>query len=501
MTSRAPFKSSHSRVWLIESRARVDHEPEFFNFLKMTAIDKALGSVNPIYEPSKAQYGEFDQTGEFRDEEERPTTSLAGRYAINVKSRLLELAMRKCAIDMQLHMGSCSAPGIFNEFQKVMIWEGVNLETYGTEDMGALEPGENSKVDETGDISATRMYEYVPVKLSPRTPTGVTTEIVDVAMCDNPSCGDCAEPSDGCQKIVAVTVAAGGSPGTPPDIVFSLDGAATWISHDIDSLATAIGATGIRCIAGYAVAIAATAGTEMHIVDTDRLNSWEDPLWTQVTTGFAGAGAEPNAIDSVGNLGYIVGNGGYIYKTSDPPSGVTVVDAGAATLDHLRDVDMLSDEFAVAVGDNGAIVVIDNDNVSSAIASPVGFGIILQAVLVVSEEEWLVGADDGTLWYTLDAGITWTQITLAGTQTAITDIVQSSDSIIWVSATVGGQGEIYVSIDGGYTFTQTPRSASNAMPANTGINALAVCPFDVDFVVGVGLAADGTDGFIVVGAD
>jgi hypothetical protein len=37
------------------------------------------------------------------------------------------------------------------------------------------------------------------------------------------------------------------------------------------------------------------------------------------------------------------------------------------------------------------------------------------------------------------------------------------------------------------------------MPGNDKINAIAYCPSDANFFVGVGLADDATDGFIVVG--
>lgn len=499
--ARTPMTSGQSRVWIIEGRARADREPEFFNFLKLMGIEKNFGSTNPIFEPSKSQYSSFDQTGEYRDEEERATTSMVGRYTLKNKSRLFELASRKCDHDIQLHMGSCSAPGVFNEFEKALILEGVTIDTYNTEDLGALEPGEQNKVDETGEVSAKKVYEFVPVKYAARSPSGVTNEILAAARCDDPSCGSCSSFSDGCQKILSVTKAAGGSPSTPADIIFTLDGGLNHYIHDIDTLDVSSDPSGVACVAGYAVVIAAVAGDEMHIVDTDDLNSTDDPVWTQVLTGYV-AGGEPQAIDSVGNVAYIVGNGGYVYKLTDPPSGVSVIDAGVATIAVLLYVSMVSDEFAVAVGNDGAVITIDNDLVGTAPSSPVGIGTDLNAVLAMTEEEWFVGASDGTFYYTLNAGQTWTQITLPGTApSAITDIVMSSDSILWVSATVSGKGQIFNSIDRGKSWTLTPRSASNAMPANDRINALVACPFDVDFIYGVGLADDATDGFIVVGSD
>jgi len=502
MGKRNPLASAFTRVWIIEGRARADREPEFLYYLKMEGMEKNFGGTTPIYEPSKDRYGDFIETGSVRDEEERPSTSLMGRYPRDVKSRVLTLAMRKCAHDVQLHLGNCAAPGVFNDFEKALIWEAVTFESYSTDPLGTLEPGENSKVDETIDISGIRAYEYVPVKYADRTPGGIINEVVDAARCDNPSCGECAELSDGCQKFMGITLTEGGSAGTPSQIIYTLDGGSTWYMEDIDTVEVANSPVGIACVAGYAVVIVAIAADEMHIVDADELDGIQDPDWVQSTAGYVVGGA-PEAIDSVGNVGYIVGNSGYVYKITNPPAGVVVVDAGIATTGRLLDVDLLSDEFAVAVGEDGTIVTIDNDIVGQVLQSPVGWGTDLLAILVKSEVEWFAGADDGTFAYTLDAGISpWVAITLPGVApTAITDIAMSSDSVMWVAATVDTKGEIYVSIDGGNSWTLTPRGAANAMPNNDRINALVVCPFDVDFVAGFGLGFDATDGFIVIGGD
>ena len=76
-----------------------------------------------------------------------------------------------------------------------------------------------------------------------------------MVICDAIGCGDCEDESDGCQKIYSVTLQAGGSPGTPADVVFSLDGGATFLAHDVDSLGAAEDPTGIACITIYIVVI------------------------------------------------------------------------------------------------------------------------------------------------------------------------------------------------------------------------------------------------------
>jgi photosystem II stability/assembly factor-like uncharacterized protein len=496
-----PLNSSKGRVWVIEGRARPDHTPDFKSLMKQTGIDQNFGSINPVYDPDPNRYGGFIQSGEFRDEEERPTTSLMSHYPIDRKSSLIDLAKRGCSFDMQYHMGECENPKYFNDFRKVIIYEGVYLENYSTDDLGALQPGEQGNVDETADISAIRFYEFMPLAFAARSPSVVTNELLDVVLCDSPSCGDCETESPGCNRIMAISKAAGGSPSTPADVVFSLDKGTTWLAHDVDTMDIADDPTGIECVGSYVVVISNVNGDEMHIALISEFTATDDPAFTQITQGFV-AGGEPNDIYSLGNVAYLCGNRGYIYKTSDPAAGVTVVDDSSATISDLLAIHMLSEEFGVAVGIDGTIVRIDGDLAEKIATAPAGIGTDFQAVFVKSETEWFVGDSNGDLWYTLDGGATWTEITLPGTApTSLTDIEMSSDSIVYVSATVGGKGEIFISIDGGKSFIRAPRAASASMPNNDRINAIAVCQYDVDFVVGVGLHSDGADGFIVVGND
>lgn len=495
-----PLNNSHSRAWLLEGRARADHVPQYMSFLSMGGIDKSFGAVNQISEPSKTKLGKYDRVGTFRDEDDRVTTSLVGHFAQSIKSKMLQLALEGCPTDFQLHIGECENPSIFNDFQKIIIFEDVFFESYSTDDLGSLEPADQSKVDETGEVSATRLYEFLPMSFASKVPAVVTNQLIDVIVCDTASCGDCEEESNGCQKIMAVTIAAGGSPSTPADVVFSLDGGLTWLAHDIDTMSASDTPTGIACLGADVVVISNDTGS-LHTSLISSFNALDDPAFTEVSTGFV-VGGEPNDIWVVGNKAFIVGDGGFIYITSDAGSGVTAIDSGSATTGDLNAVNALSEEFAVAVGDGGIIVKIDNDIATLITTTPVGVGVNFNAVWVKSEQEWYLGANDGTLRYTLDSGVTWTTISLpGGTPSSITDIAMSSASIMYVSGIMASKGEIWLSVNGGSSFIRAPRSASGGIPASDSVDAIAVCNEDVDFVVGVGLADDAADGFIVIGSD
>ncbi len=76
----------------------------------------------------------------------------------------------------------------------------------------------------------------------------------------------------------------------------------------------------------------------------------------------------------------------------------------------------------------------------------------------------------------------------------------ATDSVAYLAHdTAVPAGRILRSYDGGYSWQIVPERAGATLPANDQVNALVACRYDVNFVVGVGLADDGADGYAVVG--
>jgi photosystem II stability/assembly factor-like uncharacterized protein len=495
-----PLQAAYTRVFIVEGRARADHEPEYFSCLRMTSLTQGFGDIERIECPDPLQYGQFIEVGKIRGATERPTTTLEGRYGVDELSTLARLARKGCAFDVHLHMGTCQDPSSFNVFEKAVVLEDVNITNFSTEDLGALASGDNAVVNESVDISGADFYEVRPMTVTEQAGAAVLNEVLAVTICDQVACGECETESGGCEKIFATTKAAGGSPATVPDLLFSLDGGATWISHDIDAYSSAEDGDAVFCLGDY-LAIVSYAGDNLAYVLKADLNTYTDPAFTAVATGFVAAGS-PTAAWSSGARAYIVGDGGYVYMTSDPTAGVTVQDAGSATVENLADVHGISDDFVVAVGNNGAVIYTEDGALWGVTTSrPTGPGVHLTCVWVKGESEWLVGADDGTLWYTFDKGVTWTEKTFSGSGAGVVrDIAFASDAIGFMShSTAAPAGRLFRTYDGGYSWVLVPE-VSGAMPANDYIGALAACTEDANFVVGVGLADDATDGFVVVGS-
>lgn len=492
-----PLTSAATRVFLIEGRARFDHKPSYQSCLKLTAVTKSFGDLTRIEVPNPDEYGKFDEVGEIRGASARATSSLVGYYSLDLKSTLLRLGADGCAVDVQLHIGECKTPSQFTLFDKAMILENVFLSQYATGDLGALASGENATVNETADISAKEIYEVLPVSYGVKAGSIVTNEVVAGALCDSPSCGECSSESNGCKKLFYVTKNAGGSPSTPADLVYSLDGGITWCAYDISGMLAASDPTGVACIGEYLVIIS-NAENALFYTLLSSLDGIHPSTFTKVTTGFVRG---PNAIFSVSNKVFIVADFGYVYSSEDVTAGVTAIETGTATISKLNDIWALSSEFAVAVGNDGAVIyTLDGVSWSLAATSPVGIGTHLKCVYAKSESEWIVGTSGGKLFYTLNSGSTWVEKSFPGSGSgSVLDISGANDSVLWMAhQTSVTKGRILRSYDRGYQWVVTPEG-SGSIPVADKYNVLLTCSYDANFISAGGLADDAADGIIIVG--
>lgn len=491
------LKTAFSRVFLIEGRAAPDHVPSYMSSLKMTGLTQNFGDTTKIEIPDENNYGKFIEVDNIRGATERATTTLVGRYAANIKSTLLRLARQGCESDVQLHIGKCTDPSAFNTFSKAVILERVLSSSWSTEDLGALASDENAKVDETANISAAIVYEALPMTFASKANDIVTNPIMDVKVIDDVSCAECEEESDGCYAVFAISKAAGGSPTTPADIIFSLDKGATWAAHDVDGMAVTSDGSSVFPVGDYIVVVSHDEAALFYALKTDFYHGG-DPAFTKVTTGFV---YNPTYGVGAGNKAFIVAEWGYVYLCEDPGAGVTVLDAGSATNSQLNCVDAIDQYNAIACGTDG-VVIYTTDQVTwvRTATSPIGVGVHLTGCAMIDKKVWWVAASNGYLYYTTDAGEHWTRKTMPGTApSAMKDVKFSTKSVGFACGTVSAKGRMYRTFDGGYSWIVLPESGATFTPA-TEITRITACDFDCNFVVGGGQNfPTNTDGILVVG--
>lgn len=495
-----PARSAFTRVHITEGRARADHEPDFKSCVKAQSYSQSFGDIEKIECPDPNRFGAFIEVGKIQGAIERGAIDLMGRYASDIASELLRIAKKRCATDVHVNFGACSDPRNNNVFTKKIILADASLGNWNTEDLGALSSDENAVVNESTSLSVGEIFEVLALSFTRRGDDIVTNPVVDVVVCDRASCGDCDPESDGCEKVYAVTLASPGSPGTAPDVVYSLDKGVNWAADDVNTLSAAQDADGIACVDENVVVISEDSESHHYKPQAD-VDSGVVAGWTEVTGGYV-AGNGPLDIWSVGNFAFVVGENGYIYGMADPTAAVTVLDAGIASSNNLNAVHALSDMFSVAVGDSDD-VVFTVDRVTWTAATATGGGGNLLCVWAKNQDEWWVGDDNGDLWYTLDRGVTWTQklIPVITNPSQINDISFASNSMGAISGErTTTRGFALRTYDGGYSWLVLPEG-SGSLPLSDSLDAHALCSDDINWSIFVGLADDAADGLILVGND
>lgn len=489
-------RSDYSRLFFIEGGAGPAFAPSYESLWRAGAVSWGQGDVTNIFKPDPNQYGQFVVIDRVPGEPDPPTLVVQSKYSFD-RSKLLRLVKNGCNHDIQLHMGKCYDPRDFNGgWEKILVMEGARISDYGTEELGALEPGQRTMPNEEVTFSGQNLYELIRLIYATKASTDVAQEVIDVDICDAATCGICGLPSDGCQVVFALTVTGGGSPGAAGAVVYTDDGGATWGHTHIATLGATNSAKAFACVGNYLVVISQTGCAIHYALIEDILAGTAS--WATHATGLVCPAGAPNAIWSAGPVyTWMVGQGGYVYFASDPTSLVEVQDAGSATSQNLNSVHGIDELNVVAVGANNAVIYTNNGGSTWSSVTGPAVGVALNCVWMRSKMEWLVGTATGRLYYTKDYGVTWTQKSFPGSGAgSVTDIKFSTPSIGYMThVTAAPAGRILRTLDGGYSWYVTPEGSAT-IPSNQGLNALAVC-VDPNIVYAGGITTVGGDGILI----
>jgi photosystem II stability/assembly factor-like uncharacterized protein len=306
--------------------------------------------------------------------------------------------------------------------------------------------------------------------------------VADLAVCDtDPECGDCDDPTIGCQTLWIVT---NGSPGFYGDarIFKSTDGGSSWTEQTNSMTLDTDNLSSVDCSGDVAVI---TNG------DTAEYQFTNDggTTWTLVTT-------PDQPINDVFMLSpvkvWFAADGGNIYFSEDKGASIVTQDDGVATAQNLNSIHFADADTGYAVGDSNAFVTTTDGGTSWAAGTGPIAAVNLNVVRAVPNTDILfVGGANGILYRSTDNGVTWTTALDGSTGTApfaggITDMAICECSRILVSGNNSdGLGSVRESIDGGNTFTTV--TVSSIVGAES-ITNLTCC--DVNTYFGAG--DDGT---------
>lgn len=501
MAKRSLQRASQSRVFLIEDRAGATHTPQYQDFARVTGVTWSQGDITPVRVPDPRQYGRYITVDKIKGDPGLPTTTIEFRKA-RIVSEILKLTRKGCPIDVQVHIGQCEDPSDFNMgWEVIAVLEDVDITQYDTSELGALDGSQEAAVMETLSITAQDYYELNPIAFSAAAENDIVQEVIDVAICDSKVCGECGLPSDGCEHIFAIETPQGASPGLDTQIVYTRDAGASFDSATVNSLPANSAPSAMACAGPYLVVLSNDDGSLHYGYISDILDGVGS--FTRVATGFV-VGGEPNAIFSAGRtMSWIVGDGGYIYFSEDPTTGVQAQTSGDITSQNLLCISAADEENLIVGGATNALLLTRNGGTSWALISgPASQAAAdIQAVAMVTKNLWYLGYSDGTLWYTQDGGVSFAQRLLPGALTEITAISFATQTCGYLAGVAGSTAKIERTISGGNSWYVLPETPGLTLPSAARINAIAACGDNPNLVWAGGYKTSASsDGILIKGA-
>jgi len=300
------------------------------------------------------------------------------------------------------------------------------------------------------------VYTVGGIALGEKAAVDVTTEVVDIVYYGPVRCVDCGPANDGSQWVAALQQTAGGSSAVLGKVLYSTDGGATWTASAITGLGLGVLVTAIDVVGQYIVVVAKSENAYY----VSPINQMTGALgaWTKITTGFVAAKTPNDLFVESPSRVYFVGDGGYIYLSTNILAGVSVLDAGNATAQNLLRIHGKNGALYASGAGNATVKSVNRGVTWTATAASVTG--TLQALAVKDQYEAFVGTAAGAVYYTTDGGATWTQLALTGTAlSAVQDIVAPTDECLFIAATrTGPTAAIFQSTFGGAMWAENNTS-------------------------------------------
>lgn len=496
---------NHVRGFVQYGKPQPGNAPQFYGianqyFFAQGIENPVRGSITPINWPSPQRLKSWDTVGQQVDPPD------AGTYTLMLAMKHLAVPRAMVAVTCELStiltVGRCKNPSDLNRGYDDFLYflsQGLVSDNSHGDLMSSDSDDPNFS---TLTVTTSDQYAAGPLYFGETAAAEVNANVIDVAY-GYPN--DCIGCQDGNERIYTLSLPVGASPSFQAEVNYSVDGGLTWALSNITGLGVVAQPSAIDVVGEFLVVLVNSANAYYYAeLDPD---TGAPGTWTAVTTGFVTAGKPNDLVVFSPTEVYICADAGYLYKLETVGAPVQVLSAGSATTQPLYRIHGDGTNI-VAVGGVGAVVYSSNQGQTWALAQALPTNFSLRAISVRDSKLWFVGSGVGEakVWYTANGGKSWSQIAIAGTApTQINDIMFATAHIGYIAYDIAGpQGVIAYTVDGGNSWVTGQRRQATNLPVFDRANRLAVpngvSGINANFLAVAGLAGDGSDGIILVGA-
>lgn len=438
-------------------------------------IEEPLGDIEYNYCPDPSGVNRFRVVSSVQGNPGAITTTIT----YDVTDSLDWLERVRCPFTLFINLIESGRKDIFNNFRRSFILRNTRVTSRGLTGTVARTPDDNARTEQTADVSAEELIRVVDLAIQ-RQSLSETSNINDMTFCNDERCRtDETLAQDICQIGFASTDAPAGSPGSTANVLHTTNGG-TWVVTGSDPFDTSENISGIECfeIGEGAVRVIVARGTtdagnpaEVAVTDDD------GDTWLNVDVGSDDGEYVPSAhaLFALDNSNIWVGTdqGRIYYSQNSGAVWELVLDTAVITSQAWNVIKFVDELNGWAVGANNAIARSTEGGQSwSAVTGPSAqAGVAVTALEVFDRNRAWIGYANGKAYYTIDAGVNWTERAYTGSGVGQVRAIGFLNDLYGIILQDNGSpvGQVLRTVDGGYNWKAI------STPANAGLNTLWIC--------------------------
>jgi hypothetical protein len=373
--------------------------------------DLAPGELTPITCRSNAAYRETVVIDIARGESGMPSTTI--RLLLRQAQWLMEQG-RACPMTVDYRFGMCGRPDNPEDWSEILRFNGAYVQP-GSVNTGAGQADKVQVSANVGGMTYTMLYSLTldAVDVGDQTAGLDAVLVVPKAECS----GDCGPGFGVCDYVFVATE---GEYLTTAEVIYTADGGSTWEAMAVSPFAAG---ESISCMVGDVTGSA--TGTTMRLVVFRGTTDGANPAECAITTdwGATWAAVEIGAVNGQyvtaafrrGRKIWAGCDDGYLYYSANFGNTWALQSSGTVT-GAINSICMFSDSVGMAVCDGDEGLVTADGSTWSALGD-VADGSDPDLLCVWMTTQWIAycGTDAGTVYYSLDRGVTWTLLQTLGT--------------------------------------------------------------------------------------